>query len=48
MADYPDVKICVLDSRRVAVTQGLLCIEAAQKLKDGVPFEEVVEYCNIE
>jgi len=48
MADYPDVKICVLDSRRVAVTQGLLCIEAAQKLKDGVPFEEVVEYCKTE
>lgn len=48
ITDYPDVKISVIDSRRVAVTQGLLCIEAAQKLKDGVPFEEVVEYCNTE
>ena len=48
ITDYPDVKVSVIDCRRVAVPQGLLCIEAAQKLKDGASFDEVVDYCNKE
>ena len=46
--DYPDIQISVIDGRRVAVPQGLLCIEAAQKLRDGVSFDEVIAYCNAE
>jgi DegV family protein with EDD domain len=47
-ADFPEVKVVVIDCRRVYVPQGFICIEAAERLKDGEAFEDVVAYLDAE
>ena len=42
--EYPDGNIIVFDSRRAAAPQGLLAIEAAERLNAGQPMEEVLAY----
>lgn len=42
--EYPDSKIVVFDSLCAAVPQGLLAIEAAQRLTEGVPLDVVVDF----
>lgn len=42
--EIPESKIFIFDSRRAAAPQGLLAIEAAEKLNPGTPMEEVIAY----
>ncbi len=42
--EYPDCKVVVYDSLSAAVPQGLLAIEAAQKLIAGESLESVIEF----
>ena len=42
--ENPESKIFVFDSRRAAVPQGLLTIEAAERLNAGQPMEDVLAY----
>jgi DegV family protein with EDD domain len=42
--EYPESKVFVFDSRRAAVPQGLLTIEAAERLNAGQPMEDVLTY----
>jgi len=42
--EYPDCKVVVYDSLSAAVPQGLLVIEAAQKLIGGESLESVIEF----
>jgi len=42
--EYSDSKVLVLDSLRAAAPQGLLAIEAAQRLNAGEPLESVFDY----
>ena len=41
--DYPDAKITVIDSIVITGLQGLLVMETARMLKDGLSYEEAVE-----
>jgi len=41
---YPDRKISVIDSKCASMGEGLLVTYAAQKLAEGVSFEELVSY----
>jgi DegV family protein with EDD domain len=45
--EYPESKVTVFDSRRAAAPQGLLAIEAAERLQAGVPMEEVLAYLEL-
>jgi len=38
--EYPESKVTVFDSHRAAAPQGLLAIDAAERLQAGVPMEE--------
>jgi len=42
--ENPESKIFVFDSRRAAAPQGLLTIEAAERLNAGQPMEDVLAY----
>jgi len=42
--ECPDCNIVVFDSRRAAAPQGLLAIEAAERLNAGQPMEEILAY----
>ena len=42
--ENPESKIFVFDSRRAAAPQGLLTIEAAERLNAGQPMEDVLTY----
>ncbi|GHV40664.1 hypothetical protein FACS189490_06200 [Clostridia bacterium] len=43
LEEYPDRKIFVVDSKTVAGVQGLMVLEAARMLKDGVPLETAAQ-----
>lgn len=43
LEDYPDAKICVIDTTLCTVLQGLLVLEAAAMQERGAGFEETAE-----